>query len=100
MALVATIDEYCGTQPSVHDPRIVMVKRSLGPGVEGLKLMTVSPEAACGATVIACATGRNKRNNKEHPVSNLMFAAVAKTGAAPCALCLCGESFHHRETEG
>jgi hypothetical protein len=51
--LAAVTEEYCGTQPSVHVPRIVIVKRSLGAGVEGLKLMTVLPEAASGATVIA-----------------------------------------------
>src|SRR5438067_12759306 len=62
--LVAVIDEYCGTQPSVHDPRIVIVKRSPGPGVEGFVVMTVSPEALCGATVSACATGLNKRAMK------------------------------------
>ena len=78
------IDEYCGTQPSVHDPRIVIVKRSPGAGVEGLKLMTVLPEAACGANVIAWATGLNKRPMKT-PESNLMrFRRLQKAGQNRC----------------
>src|SRR5213080_464418 len=49
----------------------VIEKRSPGPGVEGFVVMTVSPEALCGATVSACATGLNKRAMKT-PDSNLM----------------------------
>jgi hypothetical protein len=81
VSLAAVNDVNCGTHPSLHVPRIVMVKRSPGAGVEGLKLMTVLPTDAWGTTVTAWATGLIKIAMKT-PDSNLMHFALCKKRAS------------------